>query len=104
MKRFTIGLLIAGVTFGVAFAAEHSIVQKDLTFAQSTITIPVGDEVLWGNIDNVTHNIHIKGGGEDIDLGLQKFGQVLKHTFDKPGPYVIMCTIHPRMKMVVTVQ
>jgi plastocyanin len=104
MKIWTWALLAAGLSFGVAVAAERSIVQKDLTFAQSSITVTVGDKVMWGNADNVTHNIHIKGSGETVDLGLQKYGEVLSHVFEKPGTYQILCSVHPRMRMTVIVQ
>ena len=38
------------------------------------------------------------------DKGLQKPGQDIKANFAKAGKYKVRCSIHPKMKMTVTVQ
>ena len=104
MKVLRYAVVAALVSFGTALAADTAIVQKDLTFSQSAVTIAAGDKVMWGSADKVNHNIHIKGEGEDVDLGVQKPSEVISHVFTKKGEYTIQCAIHPRMKMTVSVQ
>jgi plastocyanin len=104
MKRFKYAALIILFASAPAMASEDSVVQKDQTFSPGALTISAGDTVHWGNADDVTHNISVRGEGEDTDLGLQKRGMILSHTFGKKGVYLVICKIHPRMKMTVTVQ
>jgi plastocyanin len=77
-----------------------------MVFARSSASISRGDLMVFTNEDDVIHNIHIFGPGNDesINLGLQKPGTPLKHRFDKPGAYRVRCNIHPSMKMAVTVR
>lgn len=106
MKTAKLCLFALLVVAGPALAAEAPIVQKDQTFSSAAISIHVGDMVKFSNSDTVTHNITIKGGSDDDadDLGLQKPGQMVTHKFDAKGVYRVVCSIHPRMKMQVTVQ
>lgn len=88
-----------------ALAAETAISQKNQTFSMATATIHAGDTVHFHNDDTVTHNITVKSADDDTDdLGLQKPGQMVSHKFDAKGVYRVVCSIHPRMKMTVTVQ
>ncbi len=104
MKVWLYVVVATFLSFGTALAADTAIVQKDLAFSKTAITVAVGDKVMWGSADTVNHNIHIKGEGEDVDLGVQKNSEVISHVFNKKGEYVVQCAIHPRMKMTVTVQ
>ena len=106
MRRRKYALLAAGLLAGPALAADMSVIQKDLVFNQTAITVGIGDKVMWGNADHVTHNIHIKGIGNafDEDMGLQKYGMVISHNFDVAGSFQVICSIHPHMKMIVVVK
>jgi len=89
----------------VSWAAVQAIGQRNLKFSQSKIAIRRGDTVTFSNDDNVTHNISVRGGadGDTEDLGLQKPGVSVSHRFDQAGVYSIVCGIHPKMRLTVSV-
>ena len=100
----------AGFLMGIIVAAQAantiSVGQKGLMLTQSSAALAKGDRIIFTNEDDVIHNIHIFGPGDDdsIDLGLQKPGALLTHKFDKAGTYRVRCNIHPSVKMAVTVK
>ena len=98
-----IGLAVTALAQSAA-AADVSVIQKDQAFSQPSITIQPGDTVMWGNADDVDHNITVKGGDVATDFGVQKPGHVIKRLFDATGAYRVICHIHPKMKMTVIVQ
>ena len=87
----------------VALAAEHSISQKGRTFSESALTLKKGDVVNFVNDDNIAHNIYSATSGNEFNLGSQAPGTSTPMTFNKAGEIAILCAIHPRMKMAVTV-
>jgi plastocyanin len=104
--RFSIVAIaaLAGAIVG-ASAATVTVDQRGLTFTKTSISIAHGDKIVFTNEDDVIHNIHIFGpGDEDKDVGLQKPGATLAYTFDKAGSYTVRCNIHPSVKMSVTVK
>ena len=104
MKYLKYGLVAIAFISVPAMATDTSILQKDQAFSQQIITVHVGDLVRWGNADSVNHNITVKGPGADVDLGVQKKGDVLSYKFENPGAYSVICKIHPRMRMAVKVE
>lgn len=91
----------------VAFAAATITVgQHGMVFTRSSASLVRGDRIVFTNEDDVIHNVHIFGPGNDdsTDLGLQKPGTTLTYKFDKAGAYRVRCNIHPSVKMAVTVQ
>lgn len=99
-------LAVGALCFAVpAFAAEIAISQANQTFSSTTLTVHAGDKVNFRNDDSVTHNITVKTTeGEAEDLGLQKPGGSVSYQFSAKGSYRVVCSIHPRMKMVVIAQ
>jgi plastocyanin len=90
-----------------AHASELSVVQRNLTFSSTNVTMQVGDRLNIHNADSVTHNITVRGAGEDEDaddLGLQKPGTDVSYRFVAPGTYMVVCSIHPRMRLIVHVK
>ena len=101
--------ILAVVTFALisvtAFAADTVVAESHTTFDVDSAKIRTGETIVFSNRDDVTHDIHIQNPeGEVEDRGLQKPGEDIKATFPKPGEYKVRCIIHPKMKMVVTVQ
>src|SRR5258708_37231609 len=92
----------------VAVEAASTIVvgQHGLVFTRSSASVAKGDRIVFTNEDDVIHNIHIFGPGSDdsTDLGLQKPGATLTYKFDKAGAYMVRCSIHPSVKMAVSVK
>jgi plastocyanin len=87
----------------LAFAADHQIIQKDRSFSQSQITIKVGDKIVFQNADDVTHNVFSITPGMEFDLRRQAPGASSSVPFDKAGVAEVRCSIHPKMKLIVTV-
>ncbi|MHB8418476.1 MAG: cupredoxin domain-containing protein [Myxococcales bacterium] len=70
--------------------------QKNRTFLPHVLAITVGDTVKFENGDTVDHNVF----SPDItpyNLGTFKPGESRTHTFDKPGAYSQLCSLHPEM-------
>ena len=105
MKLFRL-LALATLAYAVpAMAADLSVSQSNQTFSSAVMTVHVGDKLSFHNADTVTHNITVKGAdGDADDLGLQKPGGVVSYKFETKGAYRVVCSIHPRMKMMVTAE
>jgi plastocyanin len=96
---------LMGIVVAVQAASTITVGQHGLQLTQSSASLAKGDRIVFTNEDDVIHNIHIFGPGNDdsTDLGLQKPGAALTYRFDKPGSYRVRCNIHPSVKMTVTV-
>jgi plastocyanin len=93
-------LLAAGVR-----AAGVTIDQSGQQFSEKSVALKPGDVITFANKDDVSHNITVVNEDDDTaDLGLQKPGQNLQYTFDKAGKFKVRCSIHPSMKLAVTVK
>jgi plastocyanin len=104
MKPMITALLIAfAAGCGVALAADRAITQKGKVFSEGAITIKKGEVVMFVNDDNVTHNVMSTDSGNEFNIGSQAPGVSTPVTFDKPGTFMILCAIHPRMKLSVKV-
>jgi plastocyanin len=91
------------VIVGVQAAGTSTAVRRALVFDKASVSLAKGDRITFTNEDDVIHNIHIFGPGDDQkDLGLQKPGATLGYIFDKAGAHMVRCNIHPSVKMAVT--
>ena len=108
MKTRHILLPAAAVTLGLACAAEASIANIDQAgqqFSKKALSVKVGDTVRYQNGDDAIHNINVIDAADVArDMGLQKPGEHIEVLFDKNGKFVVRCSIHPKMKMVVTAE
>ena len=97
---------LLGVIVAVEAATTVTVGQHGMVFTQSSASLARGDRIVFTNEDDVIHNIHIFGPGNDdsVDLGLQKPGGTLTYRFDKTGAYRVRCNIHPSVKMAVGVK
>jgi plastocyanin len=97
---------LMGIIVAVQAASTLSVGQRGLVFTQTAASLAKGDRIVFTNEDDVLHNIHIFGPGNDdsTDLGLQKPGATLTYKFDKAGGYMVRCSIHASVKMAVTVK
>ena len=60
-------------------------------FEPAAITVPAGATVTWTNNDNFTHNVHLEGE----DPLTMRPGESVSQTFDSPGAYEYVCSLHP---------
>ena len=65
---------------------------KSYRFDPGTIKIKAGDTVTWTNNDNFTHTVKVDGQ-DDHKVGR---GDSVSITFDKPGSYHYVCTLHSK--------
>jgi plastocyanin len=88
---------------GTPSASTHNITISGFAFSPSTLTIKVGDGVVWTNGDSVSHTITSDTGTE---LASPTFGrgQTYSHTFSTAGTYAYHCSIHSTMKGTIVVQ
>ena len=98
--------ILMGLVVAVPAASTITVIQRGLALNMASASLARGDRLSFTNDDDVIHNIHIFGpGNEDsADLGLQKPGKLLTYKFDKAGAYRVRCNIHPSVKMAVIVK
>ena len=65
---------------------------KSYRFDPKVIEIEAGDKVTWTNEDNFTHTVEVDGQ-EDHKV---EQGESFSITFDKPGTYHYVCTLHSK--------
>jgi plastocyanin len=63
---------------------------KSYRFDPKVIEIKAGDRVTWTNNDNFTHTVKVDGQ-DDQKVGR---GDSVSISFDKPGTYHYVCTLH----------
>ena len=94
--------VVVGLSSG-AFAATQVIHQRGRTFSTASITVKKGEPVTFLNDDTVPHNILSTSKGNEFNLGSQAPGSSTDVTFKEAGQVSVICAIHPRMKLTVTV-
>ncbi len=98
-------VLTSTVVGAGARAGNMTVEQSGQHFSETSVAVTPGDAIVFTNHDDVTHNISVTGSDDDAtDLGLQKPGQSLSYKFDRAGRFKIRCSIHPGMKMTVSVK
>jgi plastocyanin len=95
-------VILVGLSAG-ALAANLTITQKGRVFSSEEITIKKGGTLTFLNDDSVPHNILSTSKGNEFNLGSQAPGASTDVTFKEVGDVLILCAIHPRMKMMVKV-
>ncbi len=73
-------------------AATEVEMVKSYRFDPEVIEIEAGDTVTWTNEDNFTHTVQVEGQ-EDHKV---EQGERVEITFDTPGTYDYVCTLHSK--------
>ena len=79
------------------------VTMKDIKFHPGSVTIKPGGKVTWTNEDSVGHDVT----GDDFESGSPggiDGGSTFSHTFNKPGTYHYVCSVHPGMEGTVKVK
>jgi len=71
-------------------AATEVEMVKSYSFDPKVIEIEAGETVTWTNEDNFTHTVQVEGQG---DHKVEQ-GESVEITFDEPGTYDYVCTLH----------
>ena len=98
-------------TATVTNAPGSSIAGCELTnecFVPQTVTIDIGGEVTWLNVDAVAHTVTSGSTAEGMDgvfdSGLFMPDAEFSHVFEESGEYPYFCLVHPWMAGMVVVQ
>src|SRR5690606_18091675 len=78
----------------VSTPTTHMIVIDDLDYSVKTLTIKVGDSVVWINKDSMSHTVTSDTGSE-LNSELLSNGDTYTHTFTNAGRYDYHCKPHP---------
>ncbi len=95
-------LSLATVAAGWA-QSTSAISQKGRVFTPGEITIQQGATLAIANDDQVLHHVYIEAPGYNFDSGEQPPGKTISITPAKRGTFDVMCAIHPKMRLKVTV-
>ena len=97
---FLTGAVTAAAT---AYAATHTITEKGKVFSVSEITVKKGDTLNFVNDDKIVHNVMSTTTGNEFNVGAVKPGIATPVTFKNVGDVLVICAIHPSMKLHVKV-
>jgi plastocyanin len=115
-----LALALVGVSAVTAAAAQAPqqppvrVTVNDFFFAPTTVTIRKGRAVkwVWSSTNTYPHDVHLKKGpanlkrkGSYSTKTSAVSGAHFQKTFETPGTYKYICTIHPdEMRMTITVK
>ena len=71
-------------------AATEVEMVKSYRFDPKVIEIEAGETVTWTNEDNFTHTVQVEGQ-DDHEV---ERGESVEITFEEPGTYAYVCTLH----------
>ena len=97
----TLGLAMAAGT--IVAADSKTVTQKGKAFSVAAITIKPGDEVVFKNDDDATHNVFSTTKGLEFNLKVQLPGSSSTQVFKTEGVAEVQCAFHPQMKLKITV-
>ena len=96
--------VLVGVFAVSALASSAKTVKVgDNYYGPKSLTVGRGTKVTWKWVGVLKHNVVVHAGPSAFSSKTQVRG-TFTHTFTKKGPYQLVCTIHPSMKMTVVVR
>jgi plastocyanin len=75
---------------------------KDFEFTPASVTVKLGDTVMWTNDGPSTHTVTADDGS--FESGDLSAGKTFSHMFQTAGTFTYHCSIHPFMTAEVIVQ
>lgn len=108
-------LALLGASAATAQAPKPTIVTvNDFFFGPDSVTIPKGRTVkwVWSSTNTYPHDVHLKQGPKKLkERGSYSThttavtDATFKKTFERPGTYHYICTVHPTlMKLTLVVK
>lgn len=95
-----------GTLMGIAVAlaaTEHQVIQTAKSFRPGEIAVRAGDTIAFVNDDFYDHNVYSETTGSAFNIGIQAPGETTHVTLESPGTVEVLCRIHPKMRLLVTV-
>jgi plastocyanin len=74
---------------------------EDFAYNPDPVTIEEGGKVIWINRDSAPHTATAEDGS--FDTGTIEEGKLKSESFEEPGTYTYICSIHPQMHGTVEV-
>lgn len=96
-------LLAACMVALPAVAADHVVVLKKRAFEPETISIKVGDNLVFRNDDPIDHNVSSQSAAKVFEIETLAPGQSQKVAFDKAGTVEIGCSMHDAMHLTIQI-
>jgi plastocyanin len=82
-----------------------SVFVRDFTYGPEQLTVPRGATVRWHFADKADHDVTLADGPEGFASPWLEAGDKYSHTFNRPGTYLLHCSLHSaQMSQVVQVR
>ncbi len=99
------GCLLCGVALATGGVTTQHITQKGRAFAPGAVTLHPGEKVEIVNDDGeLVHHAYLEHPDFSFDTGEQAPGSRIVVAFPSKGSFTVLCGIHPKMKLLVTVK
>ena len=85
-----------------SWAQDMTITIRNFDFMPMDITVAAGTTVVWKNLDGEPHTV-VSADGLFRSQALDQ-DDSFRFTFQRPGTYHYICSIHPKMRATITVQ
>ncbi len=93
---------VADVSVDLTSSKNVDINIKGFAFDPSSITIKVGTEVKWTNMDNAPHTV-TSDSGQELGSPMLSNGNTYTHVFNQTGVFSYHCGNHPNMVATIIV-
>jgi plastocyanin len=94
-----------GINLDALASQVHQVRQKSRAFAPGNLVIARGDQLRILNDDGeLLHHAFVRHPRLNFDSGEQEPGTAVLIRFPVAGEFTVLCDIHPRMRLVVTVK
>ncbi|MBB2960057.1 hypothetical protein [Methylobacterium sp. R2-1] len=103
-------LLASVVASGTALAltgdaSSYRVMQKGRAFAPGAVSLRAGEAIAIVNDDGeLVHHAYLDNPEFSFDIGEQVPGSKTVVYFPKAGQFTVLCGIHPKMKLAVSVK
>jgi len=89
-----------------AWAANVPVItQQNRKFQPPQIEVAQGSTIRFVNDDGqLLHHVYLTSPTFGFDSGEQEPGKTVEERFSVPGTFTVLCGIHPKMRLVVTVR
>lgn len=96
---------IGGAAWDGLAAVRSAVSQRARMFQPNRLELNRGDTIGLLNDDGeLLHHAYVAGGEFAFDSGEQQPGSTVDIRFTKPGSYMVLCRIHPKMSLAVNVK
>lgn len=87
---------------GAGASGTVAIGMKNIAFNPKSVTVKVGQKIVWTNEEAIDHNV-VADSGADFQSSNFGKGKTFEYTPTKAGTIQYECTIHPGMVGTITV-